>query len=196
MKLFITFIGLALALAACIREPEENVARDSAPNSIRSVADARPLGNEQPAVATDSSTDETAEVEAEAPRHIDREPGTDELSRENIVALLTLVPKLQAHGLFWKWIGTIPRSQLRPFRDAIISSLKAMKPIAGDPADREFRDAYRVAKNLRDSEVARLALQQLPLAEPYRFPDAPPPKGWPEGTHENIDASITANKAF
>ena len=144
----------------------------SAPSSAPPIASNNHIGKEQ--------------VEARARELIARDPATGELSKERIAALIELVPKLQAHAVFWKWVGVVPPSQLGLFRDAILSSLKALNPTRGQPVDSQFQNAYNTAKSLRDPEVANIALAQLPLVETYRFPETPPPNGWPEGTPENL----------
>lgn len=112
---------------------------------------------------------------------------TGEWTEENLTEFLALVPQLQATGLFWDWVGVIRPSQLGRFREPILSSLRALTPTAGQPVDSGFRNAYRIAGYLRDSEVAQIALEQLPLVPPYHFPKTPPPKDWPGGTAEGLE---------
>lgn len=182
------FLAAAFFFGACDARPKsftaagEVVAAAVAP----AVAPAPPQSTlPSSIIVSRESTDE--QIEAYARTLIVRQPGTDELSDDQIVALLTLAPELQARDLFWKWVGAVPAAQVSAFRPAILSSLKALAPKPNRGTDPEFRTGYRIASQLRDPEVAQIALEQLPLVTPYHFPDTPPPPGWMVGNAENVE---------
>lgn len=127
--------------------PEHSIA-PSTPNVVRAEADAPAASSAQPLAIKNGIAKE--EVEAQARKLIARDPATGELNKESIAALLELIPKLQPHGVFWKWVGVVPPSQLGLFRDAILSSLKALTQTAGQPVDAQFQNAYNTARSLRD----------------------------------------------
>jgi len=117
-------------------------------------------------------------------------------SPDDIRALRELSPELHAHGTFWKWIGTLPPDERAPFRDYIVSYLKELKPAPGQPVDPQFRDAYRIAKELKDPEIARIALQHLPFVDTYHFPKTPPTGGWLDGSIEGIERLAHGNQGI
>ena len=105
---------------------------------------------------------------------------TDEIKQRKIDKVITLLPQLKKAGLFWTKAGAIPASHQDLFRNEILTELRKLKPTPGTPLDPWFREAHLVANRLRESEVARIALEHLPLVPVYRFPAAPPREGWPD----------------
>lgn len=154
------------------------------PNSTRSNAETNP---EKRPPTTGASDADLRRLENQLRGLISERTATGELKEENLAKLVALVPELKSRGLFWKWVGAVPPSQLDRFREAIVSSLRELTLFAGRSFGREIRNAYYVAGDLRDSEVARIAFEQLPMAPAYSFPLKTMPPGWPGGNPDDLE---------
>lgn len=100
------------------------------------------------------------------------------INEESYTKLKALVPQLPAGADYWNIVTAIPAAQRGPFRDSIREALRALTPLASQHDSAIFFNAHLVARELLDPEVAKIALAQLQLAEPYTFPEMPL-KGWP-----------------
>ena len=149
------------------------------PNSTQSNAETNP---EKRPPTTGASDADLQRLDVQLRGLISEMTPAGELKAENLAKLVELVPELKSHGLFWKWVGTIPVSQLDRFRESILSSLRELALPPGQSFGPEIRNAYYVAKRLKDAEVARIAFEQLPMASPYRFPKKVVLDGWEGGS--------------
>ena len=138
MKMLYLFISASVIVCGCdhpasgkksaadpIPPPEHSIDH-STQNTVRTEADATTTIGAQPLPNKSDLAKE--QIEARARELIARQPTAGELSKESVAALVELVPKLRAQGVLWKWIGAVPPSQLVAFREAIMSSLKALTP--------------------------------------------------------------------
>ena len=111
-----------------------------------------------------------------------------EFDEDALAEIRAMVPRLQAAGMFWDTISALSTLQKGKFRNDILSALRALEPPdTGQKVNREFNDAYRTVEWIQDPEIARIALEKLPKAVPYIFPNTPPPPPWSESTPEGLE---------
>lgn len=163
------------------------------PNSTQSNAETNP---EKRPPTTGASDADLQRLDGQLRGLISEMTPAGELKAENLAKLVELVPELKSHGLFWKWVGAVPPSQLERFRESILASLRELTPLPGQGFGPKFRNAYRIAGYLCDSEVARIAFEQLPMASPYRFPKKVVLDGWEGGIPYDSEAHLHGDQGL
>lgn len=90
-----------------------------------------------------------------------------------------IAPRIFDTKEFWTFMSFAQPAHFSRLRQLMYDGLQAMEPKPDEGEPLMIRSAFRTAQFTQDPEVARIALQFLPKAPRYRFPQTPPREGWP-----------------
>ena len=203
--MFITFIATSCLIAGCDRPAttapvqEALSVRDQKPitevgisgDEISTGAESREStvseGNELKKVNAGGEETTSANIGYQAVKLAAEKQANGEIGIENLKHLVALLPRLRSDPLFWVVILNIPDKQIGPFREQVLSALKALTPTASQTDNAILRKAYNSVEHLSDTEIAKIAWTQFQLAPEYRFPDKPSDDAWPTRSPETTE---------
>jgi hypothetical protein len=188
MKFYCIASTALLLLTACGREKPGQEQEVNSPKSV----EASPVQPPAPDMrshdvttvppqigGTEPKSSNPDELLKEAGALILTKNGGGKMDKDALARLKAMIPRLRESGALWTVIEMIPTEQRSEFRDTIYESLRSLAPKPGQAIDPEYKSAFETAEFRKDPEVARIALEQLPLVPPYQFPETPLPADWP-----------------
>lgn len=201
MKIVISFIVACFFVSGCDNRETAGPVRDSKsavphkPNQSVDLSDTQTSGSgfeiEKPVASKSNSA---VPVKSDANNMISQalklamaKQENGEISDESLQQLIRMAPLLKIDSEFWEVIRYIPKIQIGPFREQILSSLRALTDEVNQPHYRALRNAHNSLVHLSDPEIAKIAWAQFQLAPEYHFPNDPAPKGWPVMDHQTVE---------